>query len=226
MSLGAFLKMKVPLTHLFFPFRFSSFRGFGYSSRDSLILGIPKGVIASVTTLYIGWLSDRKGERSLPILIALLPAVLGGALLVGFSSEPEAHKRLLLFGIYISATFGSSLSIVYAWNASNIAGSSKKTFANASTMFAFSAGNIAGTEIFSANDAPKFIPGKIAVLVLLGTGAIAVVALRLLVVVANRRKEERLEEMKKRNGWNEQEVKSHRDAVAFKDLTDGENPFL
>jgi len=78
----------------------------------------------------------------LPILVALLPTVLGAALLVGFSSSSSTHKGVLLFGIYLTATFGSALSIVYSWNATNIGGSSKKTFANASTMFVFALGKL------------------------------------------------------------------------------------
>lgn len=88
----------------------------------------------------------------LPVLLALIPTIIGASILVGFGNNPSEHKAALVFAIYITQTFGSSLTIVYAWNASNVAGSSKKTAAYAATMFSFALGNIAGTYIFQAKE--------------------------------------------------------------------------
>lgn len=66
----------------------------------------------------------------------------------------------LLFAVYLIGTFGSALSIIYAWNASNTSGHTKKgvhlsiklpaysmnfpVTINAMTLVAFALGNIVG----------------------------------------------------------------------------------
>lgn len=83
-----------------------------------------------------------------------------------------------------------------------------------------------GTEIFQEKDSPNYIPGKVAVLILLSIGSAACVGLRFVVVKASKKKEMELQELKRQNGWDDEDVQKERDAAAFKDLTDGENPFL
>ena len=83
-----------------------------------------------------------------------------------FSRYPFPENRVyvclgaLLFAVYLIGTFGSALSIIYAWNASNTSGHTKKgahysiklppylmNFAvtiNAMTLVAFALGNIVG----------------------------------------------------------------------------------
>jgi ACS family allantoate permease-like MFS transporter len=128
---------------------------FGYSSRQSLILGIPSGAIGVVTVLLTGWLSDRWHDRSLVMLICLIPTILSAALMIGL--DPTGHptkKAGLLAASFLSGTFGAGFMIMLAWNASNIAGHSKKVTANALTLVAFSVGNILGTQTFQARQAP------------------------------------------------------------------------
>lgn len=72
----------------------------------------------------------------MPIVAALVPTIIGAsitgsivfsltrwpigaALLIGFNGDMN-KKGVLLFGVYLIGTFGSALSIVYAWNASNV----------------------------------------------------------------------------------------------------------
>ncbi|UZJ55735.1 hypothetical protein CBS101457_005055 [Exobasidium rhododendri] len=198
----------------------------GYSSRQTLLIGLPKGVFATLSTLLCAYLSDRYRERMLPVLVALLPTIVGAGILVGYGADPTHHKGALVFAIYLSDTFGSSLAIVYAWNASNVGGSSKKTAAYAATMFAFSLGNIAGTYIFQAKDAPNYIPGKIIVLVTLTVAGLVACLLRFLVLRAIAKKQAGIVQLKVQHGWSEADVARERDAIAFRDLTDKENPYF
>lgn len=84
-----------------------------------------------------------------------------------FSRFPLSENRVyvfllgaLLFAVYLVGTFGSALSIIYAWNASNTSGHTKKgvhhsiklpvyslnfpVTINAMTLVAFALGNIVG----------------------------------------------------------------------------------
>lgn len=100
------------------------------------------------------------------ILVALNGSDKKG-LLSPFSRYPFPENRVyvcflgaLLFAVYLVGTFGSALSIIYAWNASNTSGHTKKgvhhsiklpaysmnfpVTINAMTLVAFALGNIVG----------------------------------------------------------------------------------
>jgi ACS family allantoate permease-like MFS transporter len=63
----------------------------------------------------------------LPVVFALVPAIVGSAILIGAANSD--NKGLLLFAVYLTGTFGSALSSIYAYNSSNVAGNTKKVCA-------------------------------------------------------------------------------------------------
>lgn len=199
-------------------------KNFGYTAKQTLILSTPGGLIASLTTLLCGWYSDRKGERMLPIVFCLIPTIVGSAMLVGLNSSGK--KGALLFATYIIGTFGSALASVYAYNASNTSGHTKKNTINALTLATFSIGNIIGTEIFQPKDAPSYIPGKISILVLLTVQLFVSVLLRWINIRMNKQKVARLAEEKARRGWTDEDMQKERERHAFLDLTDKQNIFF
>jgi MFS family permease len=199
-------------------------KGFGYSSKQTLILSTPGGAVAAIMTLACGWYSDKKGERMLPIIFALVPTIVGTAMLIGLNNTGQ--KGALLFAIYLTGTFGSALASVYAYNASNTSGHTKKSTINALTLVAFSIGNIIGTEIFQPKDAPEYIPGKIAIMVLLTVQLAISMLLRWINIRLNVKKRAKIAEEKARRGWTDVDVQRERERHAFADLTDKENMYF
>ncbi|KAJ3559841.1 hypothetical protein NM688_g99 [Phlebia brevispora] len=199
-------------------------KSFGYTSRQALILSSPTGAVCIITTLFCGWYSDRKNERMLPIIWSLLPTIIGAAMLVGLKGS--AHKGALLFAVYIAQSFGSSISIIYSYNASNTSGHTKKVTINAMTLAAFCVGNIIGTETFLPKDAPDYIPGKTAILVLLSSQVFICLLLRWMNRRLNGKKRQFIEDMKARNHWTEVDVERERQRHAFLDMTDKQNPYF
>ena len=121
---------------------------------------------------------------------------------------------------YIVTTFGSSLAIIYAYNASNTSGHTKKVTINAMTLAAFCAGNIIGAETFLPKDAPNYIPGKTAILVLLCSQIFICFFLRWVNLDLNKKKRKAIEGAKERNGWTDGDVERERQRHAFLDMTD------
>jgi len=199
-------------------------KGFGYTSKQTLILGAPGGAIAAFATLAGGWYSDKKGERMIPIIFVSIPTIVGAAMLVGLQGSSE--KGALLFASWIIGTVGASLSMVYSYNASNIAGYTKKVTINAMTLFAFSLGNIVGTEIFLPKDAPSYTPGKVAILVLWSSQLAVTLALRAINIRMNRQKRLELDRLKEERGWSDLDFECERERHAFLDMTDKQNPFF
>jgi MFS transporter, ACS family, allantoate permease len=91
---------------------------------------------------------------------------------------------------------------------------------NAMTLFSFSVGNIVGTEIFLPADAPSYIPGKTAIIVLMTVQLFVCFGLRAINVYKNKMKAKRLAEEKDRRGWSDADVQRERERHAFLDLTD------
>lgn len=125
-----------------------------------------------------------------------------------------------MIATYIIGIYGSSLAIIYAYNASNTSGYTKKLTINAMTLATFSIGNIVGTEIFLPKDAPGYIPGKTAILVLLTSQLFVSLLLRYINVRLNRKKVEALRLEKEKRGWTDEDVEKERQRHAFMDLTD------
>lgn len=157
------------------------------------------------------------------MLIGLNDSGQKGALLFGMSSpfKPGLDIKLMdISATYLIGTFGSALSTVYAYNASNTSGHTKKSTINAMTLASFSVGNIVGTEIFLPKDAPAYIPGKIAIMVLLTVQLGISLLLRWVNLRLNKKKRAAIQEEKARKGWTDADVQRERERHAFMDLTD------
>lgn len=95
------------------------------------------------------------------------------------TGSPKSHsKGWLLFASYLSGTFGAAFMLLLAWNASNLAGHSKKVTVNALTLVSFCVGNILGTQTFQASEAPGYKSGKIAIIACLTAQILVCMALR------------------------------------------------
>ncbi|KAI0347077.1 MFS general substrate transporter [Trametopsis cervina] len=200
-------------------------KSFGYTSRQTLILSSPVGAVGVVSAVICGWYSDRTSDRMLPIVFGLLPTLVGAGMLVGLKPSP-GHKAALLFADYIVVFFGSSLALLYAWNASNTGGHTKKVTINAMTLAAFCIGNIVGSETFLPKDAPNYIPGKTAILILLTVTLFLCFILRYINIRRNAAKRKVIADLKAKNGWTDEDIEKERQRHAFLDMTDKENPYF
>lgn len=124
-------------------------KGFGYTSRESLLLQIGRGAVAASTTILVCQISDRYQMRMIPILIAVIPTVTGAGLMVGFSGggDGSSHKGGSLAGIFLAETYGSALALQYSWTATNTGGATKKTVTNGLFLTTFGLSNIIGTQV-------------------------------------------------------------------------------
>lgn len=194
---------------------------FGYTSQQALVLNAPSGAVGVVCVLSIGYLSDKWRDRSLVMLICIFPTILGAGLMIGLDPKGiPKNKAGLLAASFLTGTFGAAFMLLLAWNASNIAGHSKKVTANALTLVSFCVGNILGTQTFQAKQAPGYISGKISIIATLSALCIVVVGLRLYNDWLNRKNERALAEM------SEAEKDELREKMTFADQTDRKNVFF
>jgi ACS family allantoate permease-like MFS transporter len=107
-----------------------------------------------------------------------------------------------------------------AWNASNIAGHTKKVTVNAMTLVSFAVGNILGTQTFQQKQAPGYISGKISIIATLGALCFMIMVLRWYNDRLNKKNEKLLA------GMGEEEKGELSEKMAFADQTDRRNPFF
>ena len=75
---------------------------------EKLILNIPGGVVGAVSTILIGYLSDRWNDRSLVMIISIVPTIAAFAMMIGLDpgGVPKS-KGALLFALYLCNSFTS-----------------------------------------------------------------------------------------------------------------------
>ena len=155
------------------------------------------------------------------MLICLIPTILAAALMIGL--DPGGHPKNqagLLAASYLSNAFGAAFMLLLAWNASNIAGHSKKVTCNALTLVSFCVGNIIGAQTFQDKQAPGYIGGKVSIIVTLVACCFSVMALRFYNDHLNKKNKRAIDEM----GLETQA--ELREKSAFSDLTDRRNVFF
>lgn len=96
------------------------------------------------------------------------------------------------------------VSLFLAWTLlpSNVAGRSKKTIISSATFASYCVGNIIGSQIFQAKDAPHYIPGLLGCCICFGLEAIVIISWRLWYVYQNRKRDREALAM----GWTEEDI--------------------
>ncbi|KAI8996646.1 MFS general substrate transporter [Trametes punicea] len=167
---------------LFLP---SIINGFGFNTAISQLLSVPPYVIATVTVVVCSTYSDRIRMRSPFIIAGLALAFIG--FLINISNAPIGAKY---FGIYF-VVVGAYLStpMLISWLGNNTVGHYKRGIGiGMQVMF----GNFSGiivSNIYRVQDAPRYIHGHIAELVLIGMGLVVVPATAGLYWHYNRRRD-------------------------------------
>ena len=194
---------------------------FGFDSRTSLLLSAPAGAVDLGSKLLFPWLSDYFMDRTLFSGMAILLSMLGGILMIVI---PLEHQGPLLFGYYLIATAGASWCLVMVLISNNTLGYTKKVTVNSVQIICYAAGNWIGPQTFRSSDAPEYRNGKIMIASLYGTTALVLVAIRLINIMENRRRDKNQAE----SGidLNDPEVKAEIERAKFMDLTDFQQTYF
>lgn len=197
---------------------------FGWTERQTLLFNMPRTAIGGFAVVAVGWLSDRLKDRMSLVLIFTLPTLIG--MIIMTTMQYSGQKGVLLFAQLFQDLSAPTFPLCYAWVASNTGGHTKKTTVNSFTLFTFGVGSVVGTYIFLPKDAPGYIPGKAAIVVLTAINMLCCVVMAYINVRWNRQKRAALEKLTSENGWSEADVQKEREKAAFLDLTDRENVYF
>lgn len=161
-------------------------KSFGFSTRLSLLLNMPTGVVDIFCKLTFTWLSDKFLDRTLFAFIAILIPMIGGIMMI---TIPLSSQTALLVGYYFIGAAGSAWCLVMVLISNNTLGYTKKATVSGCQILAYGAGNWIGPQTFRSDEAPQYKNGKMMVAIMYGLAACTLVALRYVNIWENRRRD-------------------------------------
>ncbi|EDP47115.1 MFS transporter, putative [Aspergillus fumigatus A1163] len=114
-------------------------KSFGYNSFETILFNIPFGVIQILAIIGGGWLATRFQRKGLVIVGFALVAAVGTLLMI---VVPREQKGVLLFGYYLVSCLAAITPLIYAWEAQNTAGDTKRKCTSAVVLVGMCAGNV------------------------------------------------------------------------------------
>ncbi|KAJ4346363.1 Allantoate permease [Didymosphaeria variabile] len=185
--------------------------GFGYTPEESLLYGTPGGVVEIVALIGCGWLGDKLGYRVLVSMSGMCLALLGMILIVAL---PLSNNKGRLAGYYLTQASPTPFVAILSLISSNIAGYTKKTTVAAMFLIGYCTGNIIGPQTFRPQDAPRYIPAEITIIVCYAICLVIMAFIHVYCVWQNKKKEK----IRNAEGYIRLENQE------WLDLTDRENP--
>lgn len=192
---------------------------FGYSSKETLLMGLPTGAVELVGCPLFGILAVYAANKKIPfwkykLSWAIFAAVLAliASCMLGFATN---SKKARLAGAYLWYISPVSFICVLSNISANSSGYSKKWTVSSINLVAYAAANLAGPQTFIAKQAPKYHGAKVAMVVCY---AVMIVLLSILLIV-NLRENKRRDKIAAERGFPEET-----ENLEFSDLTDFENP--
>ena len=138
---------------------------FGYTSKQSLLLGIPGGVVVIVACLLNGWAGGYFQNRALIASVPMASAMIGLLLIIALPTTGHGYSIARLIGYYMTQTNPATGATILSLISSNVAGSTKKTTVAALFLIGYCAGNIIGPQTFRPKDAPRYVPAEITMMI-------------------------------------------------------------
>lgn len=137
--------------------------GFGFNSFQAALLNIPYGAFTLLVILASCWAAYKARIKSAVLGAFMVPVVVGIAMLYAIP-HTSANQGPLLFAYYLTSFIYAANPILLSWVVGNMAGAAKTSTGIALYQAGTSAGAMSGPLLFTANQAPAYLPGTRAVL--------------------------------------------------------------
>ncbi|KAI9036395.1 allantoate permease family MFS transporter [Aspergillus affinis] len=138
---------------------------FGYTEKQSLLYGTPGGAVEIVALLLNGYIGQITNQRILCSFGGMITAIVGMVLIVALPLDNNVGR---LIGYYMTQASPTPFVALLSMISSNVAGYTKKTTVAAFYLIGYCAGNIIGPQVFRPEDAPRYVPAEITIIVCWG----------------------------------------------------------
>ncbi|KAJ5546733.1 hypothetical protein N7494_004318 [Penicillium frequentans] len=182
---------------------------FGFSTLQTTLLNIAQGAWTIIVMIGSAWASQRFQQTCFTMVIWAIPAIVGTiVILVVTPTSSNAGGMLIAF--YCTQFFCAEGNMIISLVTRNIGGQTKKGITMTMVFIGWAVGNLIAPQIFQNSDAPRYLHGFVAHIVIYAVFVAFVSLTRVILMARNRSKEQGSSEI------------SHE--LAFEDLTDRENP--
>ncbi|EEA24900.1 allantoate permease, putative [Talaromyces marneffei ATCC 18224] len=203
-------------------------KSFGFTVLQTTLLGTVSGAVSFVCLITAAIvLHKTTNARAWISLSSYIPGALSSILLL---SLPWSNRWGLITGIWIRSTTGIAYAVVMIWAANTSAGHTKKTTVIALYHIGYGLGNIISPQLFQPQWKPRYKPTWIILLVVAAIlPSLCIIALRIILVKENKRRDKLQAESDVRDAGIVEEVHDNGTTVTHVvdnnqlDLTDKEN---
>ena len=151
-----FMSLPLYTLSLFLP---SIIEALGYSAASAQLLTIPPYALATILTVLTAFISEKVGRRAPFLITTALIATIGYCILLG-NTDPTARPGVSYVGVFFAAVgIYPTTGLVLSWPAVNVGGQTKRAVANALQISIGNCGAIIGTQIYRAEDSPRYVVG-------------------------------------------------------------------
>lgn len=131
----------------------------GYTAANAQLLTIPPYAFGFVTTISVAVISERSGYRAPFMMGSALFASIGYVILLS-NTDPLARPGVSYLGTFFAAGgIYPATALALSWPAINVSGQTKRAVANAMQISIGNCGAVLGTQLYRANDGPRYIVG-------------------------------------------------------------------
>lgn len=131
----------------------------GYKAAEAQLLTIPPYALATILTVIYAVLAEKFRKRGLFIMIASATAVIGYIILLS-NKDPKHNPAQSYVGTFFAAAgIYPSTALVLSWPAINVSGQTKRATACALQITIGNLGAVLGTQLYRAEDSPRYVLG-------------------------------------------------------------------
>ncbi|KAJ5980414.1 hypothetical protein N7481_007712 [Penicillium waksmanii] len=182
---------------------------FGFSTLQTTLLNIAQGSWTIIVMIGSAWASQRFQQTCFTMILWAIPAIVGTIVILVVTPTPSNAGGMLI-AFYCTQFFLAEGNMIISLVTRNIGGQTKKGITMTIIFIGWAVGNLIAPQIFQNFDAPRYLHGFLAHIVIYAVFIGIVIITRVLLMAKNRTKEQGSSEI------------SHE--LAFEDLTDQQNP--
>ncbi|KAI9718361.1 MAG: hypothetical protein M1812_004082 [Candelaria pacifica] len=188
---------------------------FGYTTLESILFQFPLGGVCFIFILITGYLSSRiPNIRLILLILCCIPVIAGCAMI--WKSTWTHRAATPVAGYTIIGFFGPVVSLIISIGMANVAGATKKSFMAGSIFVAYCVGNIIGPQLIKTPTLKRHYPELWLGLIICYCIVIVLAVILYFVLRAENKRRDALVSLSE----------EERDRLAFRDMTDKENPYF
>ncbi|KAL7425033.1 hypothetical protein Q5752_000721 [Cryptotrichosporon argae] len=195
------------------------YESFGFTNLQSILYGLPSNAIGFSVVICSSFIVRYFPRARYPIALVcqIIPIVV--FLFVGLA--PDDTNKWAKWGVFsFVAVFAVTTFMVWPLMSINVAGRTKKSWVNSTSLFAYCVGNIIGTQIFLTSDAPKYLHGLTACAIVMSVNVLNISAWWFYYSRENRKREAAFVA----SGMSVEEREYQSKLAGETDMTDRQNP--